>query len=60
MSRITFQSETTDDAIIALGAYIVARKLRGRRRWAVQPLNQISGSDTYSMIMALISGGTQS
>ena len=40
MSRITSQSETADDTIIALGAFIVASRLRGRRGWAVQPLNQ--------------------
>ena len=40
MSLITSQSETADDTIIALGAFIVARRLRGCGRWAVQPLNQ--------------------
>ena len=51
MSLITCQSETANDAIIASEAYVVVRRLRGRRRWAAQPLNQISRSDTYSMII---------
>ena len=44
MSLITSQSETADDTIIALGAFIVARRLGGCKRWAVQPLNQRKSS----------------
>ena len=32
MSLITSQLEAADDAIIALGAFIVARRLRSRKR----------------------------
>ena len=31
MSLATSQSETSDDVIIALGAFVIARRLRGSR-----------------------------
>ena len=37
---ITPQSENADGTIIALVAFIVARTLRGLRKWAVHSLNQ--------------------
>ena len=48
MSQIISPLENADGTIIVLGAFIVARRLRGCRRWAVQPLNQkISSMSAY-------------
>ena len=55
MPLITSQSENADGTIIALVAFIVARTLRGLRKWAVQSLNQKRSSmgACYALVQVL-------